>query len=44
MVYGNDEQRGHAEKDAVSCSTICEAGHKAWSKSCNQISLDLHSN
>ena len=25
--YGNDEQRGHAEKDAVSCSLISEADH-----------------
>jgi hypothetical protein len=36
MVYGNDEQRSHAEKDApkevplgcaVSCFAICEADH-----------------
>jgi len=25
--YGNDEQRRHAEKDAVSCPAIYEAGH-----------------
>ncbi len=29
MDYGNDEQRRHAEKDAVSCSDICEADHFA---------------
>ena len=27
MAYGNDEQRRHAEKDAVSCSAICDADH-----------------
>jgi len=26
-LYGNDEQRRHAEKDAVSCSFISEADH-----------------
>ena len=25
--YGDDEQRGPAEKDAVTCLDICEAGH-----------------
>jgi len=27
VLYGNDEQRRHAEKDAVSCSFISEADH-----------------
>ena len=28
-AYGNDEQRRHAKKDAVSCFDICEADHQA---------------
>ena len=27
LDYSNDEQRRHAEKDAVSCSDVCEADH-----------------
>jgi hypothetical protein len=27
-AYGNDEQRRHTEKDAVSCRVISEADHK----------------
>jgi hypothetical protein len=27
VLYGNDEQRRHAEKDAVSCCIISEADH-----------------
>jgi len=27
MAYGNDEQRSHAEKDAVLCRIIYDADH-----------------
>jgi hypothetical protein len=34
MAYGNDEQRRHTEKDAISCFDISGSGHKGPRRSC----------